>query len=445
MNKLYRFNQPVELSKVLLLGIQFLIPNGLSLVFVVLIAQQIKISAIEVASLLSVTLMASAITTLIQAQTRWKFIGGGMYLPLSAAPVYIAPSIMAVKMGGLPLLFGMTLVAGLLHILFSFVIRYVKVFFPSEIAGLVLCFIGVDLMVLGIEQYQQVYHAPHLVGLHSVLFYMLQALPLLMVIAFEQWGQGWIKLYGFILACVVGYLLIFCFGYMAPTGTQHIAHGAWFFIPSFAPGGYQFKWSLLLPFSLGAIICAIKMSGVISGLQALQDDPAVANDFKQIARGNMTDALGSVFSGLMGGMGLNASSSGVAMSMNTKMTSRYIAYVSSPLLLLAAFCPKVELIFYYMPKAVSAAILMGLSTALAISGLKMMLQYSTQLYQKLTIALALVFGFSYGIYPTIYQHLPHALQSITVSAIVMAALVAIILNAFFVIVRHILRRVGYHL
>ena len=71
-------------------------------------------------------------------------VGSRLLAPSSFTGVYLAPSLLAVKIGGLPLLWGMTIFAGLVEIALSRVWTRLRTFIPSETAGLVVFLIGVN-------------------------------------------------------------------------------------------------------------------------------------------------------------------------------------------------------------------------------------------------------------------------------------------------------------
>jgi uncharacterized membrane protein AbrB (regulator of aidB expression) len=58
---------------------------------------------------------------------------------------YLGPSLLALKTGGLSLVFGMTVFAGCVESALSRSLRHLRAFFPPEIAGLVVVLLGVTI------------------------------------------------------------------------------------------------------------------------------------------------------------------------------------------------------------------------------------------------------------------------------------------------------------
>jgi hypothetical protein len=91
----------------------------------------------EITNTLSWTLFALAAATVLQSQSRGA-IGSGLLLPSLSSGLHLAPSLLAIKMGGVPLLAGMTVFAGLSEAAFSCFLRWLRPLFTNAITGLIL-------------------------------------------------------------------------------------------------------------------------------------------------------------------------------------------------------------------------------------------------------------------------------------------------------------------
>ena len=436
---LYGFNERPPLRESFFLTLQFIIAPGISLIFPILVLQQlvIPVSPYFAASFISMVMIASAITTFLQAGHFFGPIGSRMFLPISATPIYLAPAIMAVKLGGLPMVFGMSIISGVIQAIMALFVGKIKKLFPPEIAALILILIAIDLFNLGLRQYTNLGETFTIFATHyPFLSTGIKFLPLILILCFNEFGNKVLKLYGIFIAVVISYLIIYLFNLMPHAALYAINNAHWLFLPSLAPGGYHFSISLLIPFMIGAFVCVIKMIGSVSALQSLQNNNWQEPDMQQISRASFTDALGSIFSGLLGGMGLNASSSNIAMSIEYKMTSRYVAYLLALILFIIAFCPKCSLILVYLPKPIIASIFIILGVSLLSGGLKIISNNLVTLQQRLVIGVSFVIGLSNNVYPNIYHNLPSAIQLFTGSSIAVAAICAVIMNLLFMMISH---------
>ena len=425
---LYGFNDKPALLPMVLLSIQYMIPNTISLLFIVIVMNQGHIPIPTAISVISITMIIMAIVNILQSQ-RKKF-SPGMLLPPSAAPPYIAPSILAIKAGGLPLVFGMTLISGVAEILLTFIIRHIRKIIPDEIAALILLLIGFELGMLGIHLYNNI-HSPFDVPWKTTFFYIVAYLPLLLILILDQLTNTFFKRYSIILSALIGYALIYFCGFMPKEHLVLIRKADWFFVPHLFFGEYRFSWSLVFPFLIAAFICSVKMIGSVFALQELQKEHFEGKkDFKQLAKANFIDGLGTLLAGGFGSMGMNVSSSSVALSLSTGVTSRYISLPISVLLFIFAFIPKIGYVLLYIPQSIMGAVLLDLGCTLVGSSCIILMKKINKLNTQLYIGIGLTAGLSYGIYPEIFSQLPIYMSSFIGSSIALAMIAAVFLYGF---------------
>src|SRR5215469_18815188 len=103
------------------------------MVYPLIIADQAKLPPDDVTHLLQSGFLVLAIATLLQALPRGP-VGSRFLAPSIYTGVYLSPSLLAVKLGGLPLVWGMTMFAGLVEIGLSRVWSRLRAFIPPETA-----------------------------------------------------------------------------------------------------------------------------------------------------------------------------------------------------------------------------------------------------------------------------------------------------------------------
>jgi len=112
------------------------------MVYPLILARLAGWSADQITNMLQLGMLVLAIAVLLQALPRGP-VGSRFLAPSIFTGVYLAPSLLAVKAGGLPLVWGMTIVAGLVEIALSRVWSRLRPFIPPESAGLVVFLVGV--------------------------------------------------------------------------------------------------------------------------------------------------------------------------------------------------------------------------------------------------------------------------------------------------------------
>lgn len=115
------------LQHVGLMAVHFVVP--------LLMARQAGAPADVVTSVLGLSMIALGAGMLVQV---WPRTGSGYLAPPVFTGIYVGPSLQAVALGGLPLMAGMTVFAGVIESAMSRILRHVRPLMPPELAGLVI-------------------------------------------------------------------------------------------------------------------------------------------------------------------------------------------------------------------------------------------------------------------------------------------------------------------
>jgi xanthine permease XanP len=424
---LYGANERPPFGQWIGLAFQYFATSSIFLLLTVLVVQQTHAPSAVAASIISLSMMLTGLSAILQSLKN-RFVGSAVFAPATPNPAYLASSLLAVKMGGLPLLGGMTIFASLFQALLSPLLNKLKRFFPPELGVLLVCMIGFEIGTSGVDRYAQL-----ISGQHNISLFIIGIISLIIMHSLHIWGKGIFKIFSLLIGIIVGYAAVFFFGKFNPQSLHHIASAPWFFIPKIPKIDYQFFYALIIPFMITGLVCAIKVTGSITALQQMQSSQWKGSDFKAISRASYTDAMVTFLAGLCGCLGFNISSSAMALSVSTGVCSRYIAYPYAAFFIMIALCPKISYIFIYTPGPVIASSLIYLSINLLISSFKALGPLMTTPQKRYIVGLALMFGLSYEIYPMYYNQLPTTVRYFTGSSIALAILVAVFLNFIFML------------
>ena len=119
----------------------------ISIVLPVFIVRELgdSISPKDASGFISLSILAAALTTIFQALKKGPF-GSGYLCPAVCGPSYFDATRTAALTGGLPIVFGMTALAGAIELGFSRVMRRLRFLFPSEVTGVTVTMVGVVLV-----------------------------------------------------------------------------------------------------------------------------------------------------------------------------------------------------------------------------------------------------------------------------------------------------------
>ena len=146
---------PLQLA---LLGAQYAVMSAIYLVLVAIVLRSAKVAEADTVSLMGIACIALAVGTFLQALPRGP-VGSGFLAPPVYSATYLAPSVLAAQVGGMPLVFGMTIVAGLVEIAIALCLTRLRIVITPVISGLAVFIVGLQLGIVGIGQLLDVPHA----------------------------------------------------------------------------------------------------------------------------------------------------------------------------------------------------------------------------------------------------------------------------------------------
>src|SRR5262245_48403935 len=151
-NLIYGVEDRPAVGTTLTLGFQHIFLMVSTLILPIAIVQEINGTTDQAADLIKMSMMAGGLATILQS-LRTGPVGAGYLSPQLCGPAYFSASLLAARTGGLPLLFGMTVVSGLFEALLSRMLHRLRVLFPAEVTGLVVTMVGIALIPLGVANF----------------------------------------------------------------------------------------------------------------------------------------------------------------------------------------------------------------------------------------------------------------------------------------------------
>lgn len=382
-----------------------------------------------VAQAVSLTFAVCGVALILQARPG-RHIGSGYLITVAPAAAYIPISIGALKAGGMPLLAGMTMIAGIFEAAFSQVVHRFRAYFPAEISGLCIVLIGIFIGVLAVRSAFG-YDAGTKQASASVAELLISGGTLSLMIGLNLWGKGRVRMLCGIIGVVFGYIACVAFGAIDPAALKVLLAAPWFALPPWHPKLPAFDPSLLIPFLAAALTCALRGMGDISVAQKINDRDWIRPDMGSIQNGIAANGISTVLAGLAGGIGGNTQSSGIGMSNAAGVTSRWVAYWLGGMLIVCSFVPVVSGILVAMPRAVIGAVFIFASCFITVNGLQIITSRLLDARRTFTVGIALTASLGHEIYPALYEKAPAVLQPFVSSGLVVGLIAGLLLNAIF--------------
>jgi xanthine permease XanP len=409
-----------------LVGFQHVSLVRIQLIFPALVIQLAELPTEASVNMLSLSLIALGIAAILQSLPRGP-VGSRYLCPSCHDGIFLEPSIAALKLGGLPLVFGMTLVAGVIQSALSPILHRIRPLLPPEIGGLVVFLVGTSLAAIGCRYVIGV-------GVKEPVgpdYWLVGGVTLMIMVGLNVWGKGQAKLFCAMLGIVAGYGAAFLTGMLPQDASRVFSELHLFAIPHFSHAGLAFSPAMIMPFTVAAIAVTLKGIGDITALQRINDPHWVRAEMGSISRGTLANGLANMVAGVVGTLGLTPSTANIGLQAATGMSSRVIGYAVGAILIVLAFLPSVTGSLILMPRPVMGAALLFSACFVLISGLQTITSRMLDARRTLVIGLGIASGVAAEILPGFATDIPNSLQPIVGSSIVLGTITALLLNGVF--------------
>ncbi len=400
-------------------------------IFVAIITPPLIISGalgfdIETTSfLVSMSLFVSGIATFIQCRKIGP-AGCGLLCVQGTSFSFISPIIIAGAIGGLPAIFGATMVGALAEIFISRILKYAMKIITPLVSGIVVTLIGISLIKVGITSCGGGNAAIEAGTFGSFQHLGIATLVLVLIVLFNRSSNRYLRMGSIIIGIFIGYVVSYFCGMVH---FDQMPDYALFNVPMPFKYGVSFNLSAILAFAIVYIITAIEAYGDITANSLISEEPVEGERFLKRAQGGIfADGLNSLIAGALNSFPNSIFAQNNGMIQLTGVASRYVGYFIALFLVLLGFFPIVGVVFSFMPDPVLGGATLLMFGTVASAGVKIIA--SQQLDRKATLVIAISFSMGLGVelYPDILTQFPDTIKNIFSSGITTGGLAAIISN-----------------
>jgi len=405
-----------------------------------IIGRALKLPPQDVAYLISADLFACGIVTLVQCL---GFPGVGIRLPVMMGVTFasVGPmlSMAASPEIGLLGIYGSVIAAGIFGIIVAPFISRLLPLFPPVVTGTIIMVIGISLMRVGINWAggglptltKVVDGVPgsfpnpaygQLQGLGIALF------VLLVILALIKWGKGFIANVSVLLGIIAGAVLASALGVMH---FDKVAAAPWadIVIP-FHFGMPQFH---LIPIVTMCIVMVVVMIESLGMFLALGELTGKNVDRDDLTRGLRADGVGTLIGGIFNTFPYTSFSQNVGLVGVTGVRSRWVTVAGGAIMVLLGLLPKMAALVEAVPLVVLGGAGLVMFGMVAATGARILtaVDFKSNTYNLFIVAISVGFGMIPLVAPNFFKALPHDLHPLLESGILLSAVVAVVLNAFF--------------
>jgi len=405
--------QPLLLAA---LGLQHFMVAAPNLAIVVIISRAAGVDAATAEAVLSFSLITLAVATLIQCSRR---LGSGYFIVGCNSGVYLSASLAAVP-GGLPLVCGMTLLAGVFQAFFASLLVRARRFFPNEIVALSIIIVGIEIGLIGLSRLSSAGGPGLMVGGTTFFVSVLAGV----------FGRGSWRLYCSLLGMACGYLVYLSSGITGQSTARDAFASALFGLPSVAHLRLEFDAAYLLPFLFAAIAASLKAMGAVDICARINDAAWVRPEMRTIRRGVLIDGLSTCLSGLVGSTGTNSATSSIGVSHASGATSRVIGVAVAAWMLLFALSPAFTRLVVNLPDPVVGGVLVFTGCLVLANGFQVLGTVPMDMRRAGVVAFPLLVAIARVANVPLFAQLPDAIKPLMSSALAIGVFTALVVNAF---------------
>ena len=350
----------------------------------ILVANATGISAADKTLLIQVSLIVTAIATLIQLYTIVHRVGSGLPVVMGISFAYV-PTLLAI--GGqfdLPTILGAEIVGGVVAVVFGIFVKQIRRLFPPLVTGTVIFTIGLSLYPTAVN-YMAGGTASAEFG--SAKNWLVAGITLIVVIVLQNFGKGVLKLGAILWGMIVGYIVALCLGMVS---FDAVAPAGWFQVAAPMHFGIRFEASACISLAVVYIINAVQTIGdltstTMGGMDRLPTD-------RELSGGIIAQGIMSIGGAFFGGLPAATYSQNVGIVTVNRVINKAVFAFAALVMLVAGFVPKFSAILTTIPQAVIGGATISVFAMIAMTGMRMITAGKFTMRSSAIVGLAVALG-----------------------------------------------------
>lgn len=406
-------------SRAMVLGLQHLLAmySG-SILVPMMIGQALGYNSEQLTYLVSTDIFMCGVATFLQLQLN-KYFGIGLPVVLGVAFQSVAPLTIIGQSHGSGAMFGALIVSGIFVILISGVFSKLANYFPAIVTGSVITTIGLTLIPVAIGNMGNNEVNPTLESLTLAL------ITVFIILVFNIFTKGFLKSISILLGLVIGTLIASGMGQVnfAPVSQAPLLH-----IPTvFYFGAPTFEFSSIVMMCIIATVSMVESTGVYLALSDITKDPI---DETRLRNGYRAEGLAVLLGGVFNTFPYTGFSQNVGLVKMSGIKTRLPIYYAAGFLVLLGLLPKFGALAQIIPSPVIGGAMIVMFGFVSLQGMQMLarVDFVNNEHNFLIAAVSIAVGVGFN-NSNLFNSLPTAFRMFFSNGIVMASILAVVLNA----------------
>ena len=406
-------------SQAAILGLQHLLAmySG-SILVPIMIAGALGYSAEQLTYLISTDIFMCGVATLLQLQLN-KYFGIGLPVVLGVAFQSVAPLIIIGQSHGSGAMFGALIASGIYVVLIAGIFSKIANLFPSVVTGSVITTIGLTLIPVAIGNMGNNVDKPTAQSL------ILAAVTVLIILLINIFTKGFIKSISILIGLIVGTGIAGAMGLvdLTPVAQAPLVH-----VPTpFYFGAPKFEFSSIVMMCIIATVSLVESTGVYLALSDITKDKI---DSTRLRNGYRAEGLAVLLGGVFNTFPYTGFSQNVGLLKLSGIKTRLPIYYAAGFLILLGLLPKFGALAQIIPSPVLGGAMLVMFGFVSVQGMQILARVDFEHSEHNFLIAAISISAGVGLNgSSLFNSLPTSLQMFFSNGIVMASLIAIVLNA----------------
>lgn len=405
-------------SQAAVLGLQHLLAmySG-SILVPIMIAGALGYSSQQLTYLISTDIFMCGVATFLQLQLN-KYFGIGLPVVLGVAFQSVAPLIMIGQKYGSGAMFGALIVSGVYVLLIAGIFSKIANFFPPIVTGSVITTIGLTLIPVAIGNMGNNSEKPTAQSL------LLAAVTILIILLVNIFAKGFLKSISILIGLIIGTIIASFMGLVdfAPVTQAPLVH-----VPTpFYFGIPKFELSSIVMMCIIATVSLVESTGVYFALSDITNEKL---DSIRLRNGYRAEGLAVLLGGIFNTFPYTGFSQNVGLVKLSGIKTRLPIYYAAGFLVLLGLVPKFGALAQIIPNPVLGGAMLVMFGFVSVQGMQMLARVDFEHNEHHFLIAAVSISAGVGLNGSnLFNSLPTGLQMFFSNGIVMASVIAIVLN-----------------
>ena len=411
-------------GQLLPLGLQHVVAAVVGVITpAILIADTCGLSSADKTLMIQVSLILTALATLLQLFPIFHRIGSGLPVIMGISFAYI-PTLQAIGGEfGLPTILGAEIVGGIVAIVFGVLVKWIRPLFPPLVTGTVIFTIGLSLYPTAVK-YMAGGAGSEWFG--SAKSWAVALITLAVVVFLNHFTKGITKLASILIGILAGYVIAYFLGIVDLSG---VGSAAWVALPRPMPFDIQFVPAACVSLGIVYVVNAVQTIGDLSsttmgGMDRMPTD-------KELSGGIVGQGVMSILGAFFGGLPAATYSQNVGIVTVNRVINRAVFALAALFLLVAGLVPMFASLLTPIPQCVIGGATISVFATITMTGIRMITEggFTPRKSSVVGLSVALGVGITQVSGCLAGEGFPAWVNTVFgSSSVVVAALMAILLN-----------------